>query len=192
MACVADLPQQKKNAAADPAAAARELRSFAQELYARAGVAAALVALQDAADRDVTLMLFAMWLGLSGRGGLAAPQMAAADRAVGLLRGQLITPLRTLRRRLKAFGDADIRQLREQIKAIEIEAELAALERLAQLAPPASPRDLAPRLAAAEANFVLYLGPAAAASAAADSIRNELRSFAAADFSCRPTARPNA
>ena len=40
---------------------------FSLAFYARPGVAEALIALQDRAGLDVNLMLFALWLGVSGR-----------------------------------------------------------------------------------------------------------------------------
>ena len=40
---------------------------FSLTFYARPGVSEALIALQDRAGFDVNLMLFALWLGVSGR-----------------------------------------------------------------------------------------------------------------------------
>ena len=44
---------------------------FSLAFYERPGVADALIALQDCDGFDVNLVLFALWLGVSGRGGRA-------------------------------------------------------------------------------------------------------------------------
>ncbi|HKS89918.1 MAG TPA: TIGR02444 family protein, partial [Stellaceae bacterium] len=55
---------------------------FSLALYARPGVAEALIALQDRAGRDVNLMLFALWFGAVRGRRLDAARLAAA--AAGL------------------------------------------------------------------------------------------------------------
>jgi uncharacterized protein (TIGR02444 family) len=149
---------------------------FSTAFYARAGVAEALIRLQDNAGFDVNLMLFALWFGLSGRNRFTAAKLAAADRAAGPIRGDLVEPLRALRRRLRSNPDADIQRLREEIKRLELAAERILQNRLARLAGmPVPYRDPGSRLAAAEANLALYLGPEAAGSAEAAIIRDALR-----------------
>src|SRR5262249_16739850 len=69
--------------------------------YGKRRVAEALIALQDRAELDVNLVLFALWLGVSGRGRLSRAGLEAADRAICRIRGELVAPLRALRRRLK-------------------------------------------------------------------------------------------
>lgn len=168
MAKVADNMQQ--NANIDGAGSANEdLWRFAAAFYAQPGVAAALIALQDRDRLDVNLILFTLWHGVSGRGRLDRQQLAAAERAIRALRGEVIEPLRSLRRRLKANADPDIGRLREAIVALEIEAERAALYRLAASAaalPDAEP-DRAACIAAARVNFLLCLGAAAIPAEAA-------------------------
>jgi uncharacterized protein (TIGR02444 family) len=152
---------------------------FSTAFYARAGVAEALIKLQDRAGLDVNLMLFALWFGLSGRSRFTAAELAAADRAAGPIRGELVEPLRALRRRLRSNRDADIQRLREEIKRLELAAERILQNRLARIARmPGSDDDPASRLAAAEANLALYLGPEAAGSAEAAIIRDALRAYA--------------
>jgi len=149
---------------------------FSTAFYARAGVAEALIKLQDRAGFDVNLMLFALWFGLSGRDRFTAAELAAADRAAGPIKGDLVEPLRTLRRRLRSNPDADIQRLREEIKRLELAAERILQNRLARLAGmPVTDNDPASRLAAAEANLALYLGPEAADSAEAALLRDALR-----------------
>ena len=165
------------NRASDRDASTRGLWSFSLDFYDRPGVAAALLALQDEAGVIVNLVLFAIWLGLSGRGKLDKEGVGEAERAIGSISAEVIEPLRTLRRRLKTAPDTDIQRLRESIKAIEIEAERVALARLAALAPPPSEADPSQRQADAEANLMLYLGPEAATNPHAAIVRRELRRF---------------
>ena len=70
---------------------------FSLAFYARPGVAEALIALQDRAGFDVNLILFGLWVGLSGRGRLDGELLAAARRATERLRTEIVAPLRALR-----------------------------------------------------------------------------------------------
>jgi uncharacterized protein (TIGR02444 family) len=161
----------------NPATPADEFWCFSLAFYDRPKVAATLLALQDEAARNVNLVLFALWYGLSGRGRLAQHGMDKAEQAVRAIEIEVIAPLRALRRRLKGATDPDIQGLRDSIKAIEIEAEKAAQIRLAALAGPRSKGDHLTRLTDAEANLALYLGPATDAGPTAAIIRRELQRF---------------
>jgi len=154
--------------------AGEEFWQFSLAFYALPGVAEALLSLQDRHGRDVNLILFALWLGLSRRGHLAAAGLAAAQEAIREVRLDIIEPLRRLRRELKPNPAADVQRLRENIKELELEAEKAAQQRLAALAG-AAVDGIAPAdgLEAAAANLALYLGPALADSAEASAIRRE-------------------
>ncbi|MGH7031333.1 MAG: TIGR02444 family protein [Stellaceae bacterium] len=177
---VADDVQQGANATKGAGSASEDLWRFSLTYYARPGVAAALVALQDRERLDVSLILFALWLGTSGRGRLDRQGLTAADRAVRAIRRDIVEPLRALRRRLRSHPDPDIQRLREAVKAIEIEAEKTALHRLAaSLAAPDAQVDRVTRLAAAHANLALCLGPDAMRSAEAAVIRDRLALFVA-------------
>lgn len=144
-----------------------------------AGVGPALIALQDCRGLDVNLMLFAAWLGLSGRGLLDPVGLAAADRAAAGLRAEIVEPLRGLRRRLKASPDADVQRLRAGVAALELAAEEIVQRRLADLAGPAAATVRNARIAAARANLALYLGSETVGSAAAAAICEALGGFAA-------------
>jgi uncharacterized protein (TIGR02444 family) len=149
---------------------------FSTAFYDRADVAEALIKLQDRAGFDVNLILFALWFGLSGRNRLTAAELAVADRVAGPIRGELVEPLRALRRKLRSNPDADIQRLREEIKRLELAAERIIQNRLASLAGmPGSDDDPASRIATAEANLALYLGPEVTGSAEAAIIRDALR-----------------
>jgi uncharacterized protein (TIGR02444 family) len=130
---------------------------FSLALYARPGMAEALIALQDRAGLDVNLMLFALWAGAVRRVRLDAAALAAGEAAIGGLRGDVIKPLRALRRRLKADPDPDLRELRRKILAVELAAERRVQHRLAAMLDGVD-RTESERLATAEANLALYVG----------------------------------
>jgi len=185
-----ELQQQKMNMTASASAADGDLWEFSLAFYRDPDVAQSLIALQDEAGIDVNLVLFALWLGVSGHGRRGAAELDAAQQAVRTLGAEVIVPLRDLRRRLKSDPDADIQSLRERIKALEIEAERAALNRLARLAGPVAAASRH-RLADAESNLAFVLGPAASAQAAVH-LLGRLRDFARVTLSLQATARPSA
>jgi uncharacterized protein (TIGR02444 family) len=153
---------------------------FSLAFYEALGVADALLALQDRDGLDVNLMLFALWLGISGRSRLASDALAAAQRLARMMGAEIVEPLRTLRRRLKRNTDEDVQRLREGVKALELEGEKLVQRRLARLAGPALGQIPAEdRLAAALANLAVYLGPQRARSAEAIVIRDALGHFMA-------------
>ncbi len=160
--------------------AGAEFWDFSVRYYAQPGVAAALLALQDEAGRDINLVLFALWVGGSGRGRLDAHALAQAERVARRLTRRLVAPLRALRRRLKSEAPADVQAFRERVKELELAGEKLAQYRLAARAP-APPPGLAraERLAAACANLALCLGPAAKDGAEAAALRRALADFLA-------------
>ncbi len=130
-------------------------------LYRRPGAAEALLALQDEAGLDIKLILYALWVGLSGRGALDEHALRAARQAVAEIDSEVIEPLRALRRRIRTSSDPDILRLRDRVKRIELDAEQTALYRLAALAGPRAESGSGGYLGNAEANARLYLGAAA-------------------------------
>lgn len=139
-------------------AEAAALWRFSNVFYARPGVGKALLALQERDGRDVNLILFALWLGVSGRPPLTCAALAAAEAGTRPLRDELVEPLRALRRRLKTSSDTDLLRLRNDVKRLELAAEEAIQRRLAGSAGPAGEADPAAGLAAARTNLLLYLG----------------------------------
>jgi len=142
-----------------PDEAGEALWRFALALYARPGVAAALLALQDRGGQNVTLILFALWLGaVIGKrldpGGVAAARGAAAPLDA------VVRELRRLRRALKPDPAPDSQRLRRSIAAIELAAERRVLARLAAEAGAMPDEAEADRLALAAGNLALCLGPA--------------------------------
>jgi uncharacterized protein (TIGR02444 family) len=135
------------------------LWGFSLAFYALPGVAAALITLQDRDGFDVNLMLFALWLGISGHGRISCDGLAAADRAIANTRSEIVEPLRALRRRLKNDPDADVQRLRDGVKVLELEAEKLVQHRLARLTGRPGPETSADaRRASAHANLALYIG----------------------------------
>ncbi|MFN2288069.1 MAG: TIGR02444 family protein [Chromatocurvus sp.] len=105
------------------------------DLYAAPGMSEACVAVQDACDADVLLLLCAALL---ARRGLQltpdiAEQLVAETRD---WRREVIVPLRALRRRWReqpAAGD-----LRERLKALELDAERSEVDMLQRMLDAAS------------------------------------------------------
>src|SRR5205823_13999832 len=104
---------------------------FSLALYARPGVADALIAIQDRAARDVNLILFALWLGVSRGRRLAAGELAGAAAAIAPITAAAVAPQRRMRRPLKDAADLDLAALRRRITALEIAAERRVQYRLA-------------------------------------------------------------
>ena len=98
---------------------------FSLAVYAAPGVAAECLALQDAQGIDVNVLLFAVWLG-SRRVVVTDEHLAVIESTVGRWRGQVVRPLRGVRRDVKARADAadhDIAALRKDVAALELRAE---------------------------------------------------------------------
>ncbi len=74
---------------------------FTLKLYGKPGVSPALIGLQDRLGADVNLLLFCCWAA-THEVELADGDLAAADRAVGGWREQVVEPLRGIRNRIKA------------------------------------------------------------------------------------------
>ena len=107
-----------------------DLWTFALRLYAQPGVEAACLHLQDR-GADVCLLLTACWLGRRGVSFEEPRLRALADRC-GPWQERVVKPLRALRQgwREAAREDPALDGLREQIKALEVEAERKLLARL--------------------------------------------------------------
>jgi uncharacterized protein (TIGR02444 family) len=112
------------------------LWTFACAFYGRPGIAAACLALQDEGGADVPLLLYLIWCGRTGRR-LDASALAGAEARISPWRGQVIIPLRTIRRAMRSglLPGQVTDLLRERIKVAEIEAERLALATLFQAAP---------------------------------------------------------
>jgi uncharacterized protein (TIGR02444 family) len=152
---------------------------FSLAFYERPGVADALIALQDRDGFDVNLILFALWVGISGRGPLGGDALAAAERVAGALRSEIVEPLRRLSRKLRHHPDGDVQRLREGAKELEIAGEKLVQERLERLAGgPCTKADPRGRRATAHTNLALYLGGQGVRGKEAAVIEQALDAFA--------------
>jgi uncharacterized protein (TIGR02444 family) len=132
---------------------------FSLSLYARPGVAEALIALQDRDNRDVNMTLFALWSGAVQRRRLAPEDVVAAEATIASLRGDVVKPIRRLRRKLKSTPGADVQALRRRVLGLELATERAVQKRLAAtLGGNVNPVGDHERLAAAKANLLICLG----------------------------------
>ena len=151
---------------------------FSLAFYARPNVSEALIGLQDSSGCDVNLMLFMLWLGISGRRPFTSEDLLTAERITAPIRFELVEPLRSLRRRLRSNTDPQVQRLREKIKRLELAAERIVQNRLAQLAGVSERNhNHIARISAALANFMLYLGPKLAGGEEAAVIRDALEAL---------------
>ena len=100
---------------------------YSLKVYMSDGVGAACLALQEAHQLDVNVVLFCIWLGESGRGALTDAEMAEVTGAVGAWHDSVVRPLRAVRTRMKGgmppSPDALAESLRRRIQKIEIDCE---------------------------------------------------------------------
>ncbi|MGB8408112.1 MAG: TIGR02444 family protein [Mycobacterium sp.] len=130
-----------------------QLPDFALKVHGGDGVAQACVLLQDRFGLNVNLLLFAARVGSACP--LTADKLAAGAERVGQWQVEVVRPLRGVRRRLKSgpppAPNEVTSELREQLKALEIRAELIELDELDALVPSGKSRtdDPAAQIAAA-------------------------------------------
>ncbi|MBV4453357.1 MULTISPECIES: TIGR02444 family protein [Pseudomonas] len=115
-----------------------DLWSFSLSTYARPGVEAACLRLQEQ-GADVCLLLCGAWLEQRAVAA-TAERIQALKQIAGPWQTQVIEPLRQVRRQWRetAQHDKNLAGLRERVKALELDAErqlLTRLEALAQLWP---------------------------------------------------------
>ena len=100
---------------------------FSLAVYAREGVPAACLRLQDRQGVDVNMLLFCCWTAQSAAVRLEKDALAAIADRIAPWKAEIVEPLRAARRDLKpgfdGFSPAGCDALREKIKALELEAE---------------------------------------------------------------------
>lgn len=99
---------------------------FSLAVYARPGVPAACLGLQDGRGVDVNVLLFAAWAGMDCATALSGAELERIDGAVADWRREVVRPLRAVRRRVKGEDAA----LYDRMKAVELEAERVQQDRL--------------------------------------------------------------
>src|SRR5258708_469334 len=111
---------------------------FSLRTYRQPGVADACIALQDECGVDVNVLLFFLWLAADKKLVPALNARAVCEQAA-LWHDDVVLPLRTLRRKLKAgstlvaHNTAEL--FRTRIKAVELEAERLQQEALFAMVP---------------------------------------------------------
>ncbi len=151
---------------------ASEFWDFSLEVYGRAGVAPACLALQESRGIDVNLLLFGCWVGASGRGVLGSAEFARVLAATEPWQNQVVAPMRSVRRRLKT-ADAprgNIERVRRRIAAAELDAEHVEQLMIVAAAPrgPCRDRPLERCLGDAAENLKRYLAAVGVVAGAAD------------------------
>jgi uncharacterized protein (TIGR02444 family) len=114
-------------------------KRFALELYRRAGVADACLDLQHRHDLDVSVVLFAAFVGAARRQTLTIDDLDLAHRRVDLWHHEVVRPVRAVRQRLKT-GPAPAPNeatggLRRKLAELEIDTEMIELDQLGALIP---------------------------------------------------------
>jgi uncharacterized protein (TIGR02444 family) len=103
------------------------LWDFSLAVYARHEVAENCLILQELCSADVNLLLYACWIGVTGRGALSPEDLAQLSEAVSVWHTEVVVPLRRVRRWLKApprrVAHALAEVLRDQVKTAELDAE---------------------------------------------------------------------
>lgn len=118
--------------------AAQSLWEFSLALYARPGVEAACLDLQDRLGLDVNLLMFACWAASRGHGRIGRGDWQRLLAASAAWRADVVEPLRAVRRGMKGAAwpgvpDADAASLRRQVKDLELTAERIQQTALASL-----------------------------------------------------------
>jgi uncharacterized protein (TIGR02444 family) len=97
-----------------------EVWAFTVAMYGRDGVAKLCLDLQDRCGLDVNMLLFMFYLGQKG---LAPHSVNALEEAVRDWRDNVIIPLRQTRRFLRDEPRKAAQDLRQKVKADELQAE---------------------------------------------------------------------
>jgi len=115
-----------------------DLWTWAVAAYETPGVAEACLSLQDHNEQNVPLLLWAAWVAVTGR----RPDEETIEAACDAARAYdtvIVSQLRAVRRTLKApipdVADNHREALRQQVKALELDAERRLMLELQELAP---------------------------------------------------------
>lgn len=101
-------------------------RDFSSAYYDRPGVAHALLTLQDEHGLEVNLVLLCLFAASEGYPAFDEEAFGVFGRIAGRWSQEAVEPLRRARRGLKTMlPDEAAAELREKVKALELEAEFA-------------------------------------------------------------------
>lgn len=114
--------------------------NFSLKTYGAPGLAPLLLAFQAKHGTDLNLLLYAGWLGASGRGEAGCAHFADCLERTRHWQGKTAAALRGVKHALKAWTDESFpaqsrESLRKQVAGLEIEAERIEQEVLEQTAP---------------------------------------------------------
>ena len=98
----------------------QEVWTFTVGMYGRDGVAKLCLELQDRCGLDVNMLLFMFFLGQKG---LAPHSISALEDSVRDWRDNVVIPLRQTRRFLRDQKRQSAQDLRQKVKADELQAE---------------------------------------------------------------------
>lgn len=133
--------------------------AFSLRFYALPGVSEACLALQEEAAADVNVLLFILWRAHFGVA-LASDDVKRLDAHVCAWRADVVQPLRSVRRKLKIshtpVGQSPAHELRQKIKALELESERLQQFAMADYADQAAGRVGVAPDAAARDGFAAY------------------------------------
>lgn len=164
---------------------AHPIWEFVRAAYGRPGVSPAFLALQARHGADADLLLYAAWIGASGRGRLDRQRLAMLRATMTPWQSEVLLSLRSLRRLLKQpignVPDALAQSLRQRVMTTEIEAERVQLLALAADAPQAGERSEGERRADVTANLAAGLALFRVGAASAEDAR-DLGTIAAGCF----------
>ena len=132
---------------------------FSLRFYARSKIAAACLVLQDEAGADVNLLLFLLFLADHGKQ-ISMGDLTQLDALVNAWRGQVVKPLREVRRALKGgvgkIPNEVSETFRAQIKRLELESERIEQHELERMSATELGAAAESRTAAARGNISVY------------------------------------
>lgn len=111
-----------------------DLAAYALSAYRDDGIRKLVLHAQDAYEADVNVILYAAWVGEVGGVQIGLPEIELAVGKTLAWHIEIVRPLRRLRKQLKesphlTFSDRAA-ALRDEVKAIELEAEILELDTL--------------------------------------------------------------
>ncbi|MGB0722081.1 MAG: TIGR02444 family protein [Gammaproteobacteria bacterium] len=138
------------------------LWDFSVQVYTREGVETACLDLQDRFGLNVNMLLFAVWMGFSGRGTVGHNGIRTALTTTLHWHASIVEPLRRIRRLVQSLehvAAGDVESLRRALLHNELASERIEQEGLAHefAAPPSPERAREQGLGDAMANLSSYL-----------------------------------